>query len=37
MNLREELSLRYLRLMIGTVEGRAFVLRQLADAESNGE
>jgi len=37
MNLRDELSLRYVRLMLGTVEGRAFVLRQLADAESNGE
>ncbi len=37
MNLRDELSLRYLRLMLQSVEGRAFVLRQLADAESNGE
>lgn len=37
MDLRDRLSLRYLRHMVETPKGRAFILTQLADAESNGE
>ena len=36
-NLRDGLQLRYLRRMVKTPAGRAFLLNQLADAESNGE
>lgn len=37
MDIRDRLSLRYLRHMVKTKKGRAFILTQLADAESNGE
>lgn len=36
-NVRDGLQLRYLRRMVKTPAGRAFLLNQLADAESNGE
>ena len=37
MDIRTRLSLRYLSRMTKTARGRAFILNQLADAESNGE
>lgn len=37
MNLRERLSMSFLRRVIAKPEGRAHVLRELADAEGNGE
>ena len=37
MDLREWLTLRFTRRLLSTPEGRAHVLNQIADAESNGE
>jgi rubrerythrin len=37
MTIRERLSLAYTRRIVKTPAGRAFILRQLAEAESNGE
>jgi rubrerythrin len=37
MDLRQQLTLRFARRLLKTPEGRAHVLNQVADAESNGE
>jgi rubrerythrin len=37
MTIRDRLSLAYTRRVVDTPAGRAFILRQLAEAESNGE
>src|SRR5436305_1544070 len=37
MTLRERLQISYMKRLVRSAEGRGFILRQLADAESNGE
>lgn len=37
MNIRDRLSLQYMRVLTGSAEGRAHILNQIADAESSGE
>jgi rubrerythrin len=37
MTIRDRLSMAFMKRLIGTPEGRAHILRQLADAEGNGE
>ena len=37
MTLRDRLSMAFMKRVIATPEGRAHLLRELADAEGNGE
>jgi rubrerythrin len=37
MTIRERLQIAYMKRLASSAEGRGFILRQLADAESNGE